>query len=471
MLFNSWIFFFFLLLVLPVYYCLSRRAQNVWLLAASYIFYGWWDWRFLGLIFISTLVDYVCGLLIDRQPDKPRQRKYVWISCATNLGILGVFKYYDFFVHSMVNLLSQIGFHPNLPFLEVILPVGISFYTFQTLSYTIDIYRGKLKPCRDFLDFSLFVAFYPQLVAGPIERARHLIPQIQTTRIVNSQDFPEGCHLILLGLFKKVAIADTIAPQVDLIFTDPSTQSTSALIGGVYLFAIQIYGDFSGYSDIARGLSKLHGFDLMENFNQPYFARSITEFWRRWHISLSTWLRDYLYIPLGGNRCGKRRMYLNLMITMVLGGLWHGASWRFVAWGGLHGIFLAVHKMMLGHRTEKETESFSARPFINMMKIIAVFHLVCLTWIYFRASSFSSALVYIQSIFTNLNSFSLLDLRLPLLAIATVCAIDIPCYRAQSHTALMQFPAWIRVIIYVLMTMGIMLLGGTRDVPFIYFQF
>jgi len=297
MVFTSHIFiFYFLPIVLLLYYCVPYQ-RNLLLVVASYVFYGWWDWRFLSLLWISTLIDYVCGRAMERHPR--RKRAWLLASMLSNLGILGGFKYFNFFVDSAATLLAAVGLEPHLPVLRVILPVGISFYTFQTMSYTIDVYRGHLAPTRSLLDFALYVAYFPQLVAGPIERATHLLKQISSPRLVTRPMIESGCFLILRGLFRKVVIADGVAPLVNGIFAEPEYYSWMKLSLGAALFAIQIYCDFAGYSDIARGASRLMGIELMVNFRQPYFSRNITEFWRRWHISLSTWLRDYLYIPLG----------------------------------------------------------------------------------------------------------------------------------------------------------------------------
>jgi D-alanyl-lipoteichoic acid acyltransferase DltB (MBOAT superfamily) len=298
MLFNSFEFLVFFPLVLALYYVLGRRGQNLLLLLASYLFYGWWDWRFCSLLALSTLIDFFCGLAMDRWPD--RKRVWLAVSVVAGLGILGFFKYFNFFVDTAALALSTLGVEPHLPVLRIVLPVGISFYTFQTMSYTLDVYRGHLAPTRNLLDFGLYVAFFPQLVAGPIERATHLLKQFAAPRVVTRSMIESGCFLILLGYFRKVVIADGVSPMVETIFASSATAPWHQLVTGAVLFSIQIYGDFAGYSDIARGLSRLLGIQLMVNFKQPYLSRNITEFWRRWHISLSTWLRDYLYIPPGG---------------------------------------------------------------------------------------------------------------------------------------------------------------------------
>ncbi|MEZ6050276.1 MAG: MBOAT family O-acyltransferase [Planctomycetaceae bacterium] len=317
-LFNSPEFAIFLVVVLAAYYALSSRAQNVLLVVASYFFYGWWDWRFCLLLAFSTVLDFTCALKIEGSLEQQR-KWWLWLSVCGNLGVLGFFKYYDFFVTSAFQALSFWGLEPNPPLLKVILPVGISFYTFQTMAYTIDVYRRKMEPTRDFILMALYVSYFPQLVAGPIERAQHMFKQFARARHVEERRLLTGGFLILLGLFKKLAIADAVAPRVNEIYLVSGEASWLTLLEGAWLFSLQIYGDFSGYSDIARGVSRLLGIELMVNFRQPYLSQSITEFWRRWHISLSTWLRDYLYIPLGGNRLGPVRTYVNLIITMLLG--------------------------------------------------------------------------------------------------------------------------------------------------------
>ena len=342
MLFNSLEFFLFLPIVFILYWFVCKKylkTQNILLLIASYVFYGMWDWRFLSLILFSTIVDYFVALKINTLEHQTKRKLWLSVSIIFNLGLLGFFKYYNFFVDSWVDLVSMFGYHMQSTWtLKVILPVGISFYTFQTMSYSFDVYYKKIKPTRDFLSFAAFVSFFPQLVAGPIERASNLLHQITNKRTFNYNQSVSGLKLILWGLFKKVVIADALGPLVDDIFTNYNSYPSSTLILGAVFFSFQIYGDFSGYSDIAIGTSRLFGFNLMKNFSFPYFSRDIAEFWRRWHISLSTFLKDYLYIPIGGNKHGAIRTNINLMITMLLGGLWHGASWNFITWGAINGV-------------------------------------------------------------------------------------------------------------------------------------
>jgi len=475
MLFNSLEFFIFLPIVLGIYYLLSMRMQNAWLLVASYVFYGSWDWRFLGLILISTVVDYVVGIRLGRTENPASRKRLLAISMVTNLGILGVFKYYGFFVGSFAALLESIGFQAHITILQFVLPVGISFYTFQTMSYTIDVYRRRIEHTHDLLTFGLYVAYFPQLVAGPIERAHHLLPMLQAPRQIKWTDIAVGFELVLIGFFKKVAIADTLGPIVDTRFVDPGLVSGQDLLITTYLFALQIYCDFSGYSDIARGTSRLFGVDLMRNFNQPYLSQSITEFWRRWHISLSTWLRDYLYISIGGNRKGLGRTYVNLMITMLLGGLWHGANWTFVIWGGLHGLYLATHKAMLNFKGAAKPVR-DTRLIPGLIKVFITFQLVCLTWVFFRAPDFESAIEVLTRILFWEEAVGdipplILGERIMLLVGTLVC-IDFWQARRGDHAIMVSWH-WIpRALGYATLILLTVTLGNLIDeVPFIYFQF
>ncbi|MDZ4861314.1 MAG: MBOAT family protein [Candidatus Hydrogenedentes bacterium] len=482
MLFNSWTFAAFIVIVLPIYYSLSRRGQNLFLLVASYVFYGWWDWRFLGLLWVSTVVDYAVALSLDKTTSPGRRRGLISISLFTNLGMLGFFKYFDFFVTSAIDALSTLGIPASPPLLEVVLPVGISFYSFQTLSYALDVYRRDQPACRSFVDFALFVAYLPQLVAGPIERATRLLPQIQADRRVGQREWATGLQLILWGYVKKVAIADSLARYADAAFTNPAGCDALTLLLCVYAFAIQIYCDFSGYSDIARGISRLMGIELMENFRQPYLSRNITEFWRRWHISLSTWLRDYLYIPLGGNRGGPFAQYKNIMITMLLGGLWHGANWTFVIWGGLHGIFLAVHKFYLRKRKVSfEPVPIGVGPWLNYAAgVFVTFHLVCLTWVFFRAPDLDSALAYNALLINNSAAVSSALATPDFLGLwealffygLVIFALDFRCWRRASELPFTEEDAWWRRgIAYAAGMLILMLVRENSSGAFIYFQF
>jgi alginate O-acetyltransferase complex protein AlgI len=386
MLFNSYTFWLFYAVVAVLYFRLRHRGQNVLLLAASCFFYGCWDWRFLGLLAVSTVVDYWVARWLDRL-ETPRSRKALLIvSITVNLGILAFFKYYGFFATELQSLLTAVHLPVLIPTLDVVLPVGISFYTFQTMSYTIDVYRRDLKACHNLLDFALYVSFFPQLVAGPIERATHLLPQMMNPRVHRRGDFAEGLYLVVTGLFTKVFVADTMATVANGVFATPASQLTGAeALLGVYAFSFQIYGDFSGYSSMARGVAKWLGFDLMENFRRPYFAQAPSEFWQRWHISLSQWLRDYLYIPLGGNRGGTLLTYRNLLLTMLLGGLWHGANWTFLAWGAYHGLLLCAFRLVATRRARDAADSSSG--LMTFLRRVLMFHLVCFGWLLFRAET------------------------------------------------------------------------------------
>lgn len=467
MIFNSIQFAVFFSVVLAAYWRFGRREQNRFLLVASYIFYGWWDWRFLGLLLLSTAVDYMVGQGLRDQSDVAKRKRLLLLSIAVNLGILGFFKYFGFFSDSLESSLAAIGADWLAPELGIVLPVGISFYTFQSMSYTIDVYRGQLKPVRNFLDFALYVSFFPQLVAGPIERATRLVPQIIKTRARPSgDDVSSAVALIVIGLVKKVVIADTAARVANDVFSRPGEAGAVELVVGVYCFAIQIYGDFSGYSDIARGTSRLLGIELVENFRQPYFATTITDFWRRWHISLSNWLRDYLYIPLGGNRRGSRRTYINLSITMLLGGLWHGAAWTFVVWGGLQGAYLMFERRFGLDATPV------GRP-RRFLRALVTFHLTCFAWIFFRADNFGDATEVITGILTlRSGSLPTLDIANVLIPAALlIVLIDQLQIRTKSDSGLPSLNPVALGVVYGLSVVAVLLSSGGSPVPFVYFQF
>lgn len=470
MVFNSLVFLVFFLVVYGLYRALPHRGQNVLLLVSSYFFYGWWDWRFLSLIFVSTLVDYWAGLAIAGAGDDTRRRKMaLWVSLIANLGILGFFKYFNFFADNLVVLLQSIGISAPVRHLDIILPVGISFYTFQTMSYTLDIYRRQLRPTRSFVDFAAFVSFFPQLVAGPIERAAKLLPQIQNPRTITRADLESGAWLVFWGLFKKCVVADNLAGLVDGVFGGGAATGAQSLLA-LYAFAFQIYCDFSGYSDIARGLARWMGIELMLNFNNPYFALNPRDFWTRWHISLSSWLRDYLYIPLGGNRKGRRRTYVNLALTMLLGGLWHGAAWTFVAWGAFHGIMLAIYHAWAERFSPKGTAD-SGR-WIGLRRVW-MFHLVCLGWLFFRAESMGQAGDMLAGMFTNfawnVDATNLLaGLAIFCLPLWLVQWLQVKTGNLAAPTELSLVP---RVALYATMALMFLALGNTGGGAFIYFQF
>ena len=405
--FISIAFLIFLPVVFAVYWALGRyhRWQNVCLLVASYVFYGWWDWRFLILIIVTSLSSFVSGLWMGRCP--PGSAKARWLLAGNvilNLGILAVFKYYDFFVASLSSALAPLGISLDLPTLSLVLPVGISFYTFQSLSYSVDVYRRQLQPTRDAVAFFTFIAFFPQLVAGPIERASHLLPQILSPRRFRYAEAVEGLRRILWGAFKKMVIADNCALAVNSIWADVPEASAMTLVVGMLLFTFQIYGDFSGYSDIAIGTARLFGIRLKENFRLPYFSRSMAEFWRRWHISLMTWFRDYLYIPLGGSRYGNLRLVRNTLLVFFLSGLWHGANWTFVLWGLYHGVLLVGERMLRGAKREKGE---SVVRLADAFKVLLVFLLVCIGWVIFRAETVNDAFAYLGQMSEGLFSLHL----------------------------------------------------------------
>jgi D-alanyl-lipoteichoic acid acyltransferase DltB (MBOAT superfamily) len=475
-LFTELIFWVFFGAVGLAYVILPHRAQNRMLLVASYVFYGAWDWRFLSLILLSTVVDYLVGQRMAREIVQDRRRKLLWTSLGVNLGMLGVFKYFGFFADSFQAMLASVGYQADPITLAIVLPVGISFYTFQTLSYTIDIYRRELKPTQDFLDFALFVAFFPQLVAGPIERARNLLPNIERPRILTWENLGRGAVLCLLGLIKKVVIADGVAPSVDAVYASPDPSRLDIALA-TWLFAIQIYCDFSGYTDIARGVAKMLGFGLMRNFAQPYFAADPQEFWRRWHISLSTWLRDYLYISLGGNRGSRWHIYRNLMLTMALGGLWHGAAWNFVLWGLYQGGLLAVHRACAGrhgHTGEGARRGWLAWIW-RLVAIVVFFQVVCYGWLLFRATSFEQIQEFTGRLLGILAAPDGRTMPLPpfasLLGMGMLLVWDILVERSGDVRFYARWPMLVRAGLYAGMIYLLAFGATTQTSAFIYFQF
>ena len=408
MLFNSFEYLFFLPLVFMIYWFLLKntvKGQNIFVLLVSYLFYGWWDWRFLALIAFSTLVDYFVGLKMSGEHSQTRKKGLLIVSLTINLGLLGFFKYYNFFVDSWISAFDTLGVSMHKSTLDIILPVGISFYTFQTLSYTIDIYRGKLRPTSSLINFAAYVSFFPQLVAGPIERATNLLPQVTKKRVFNEEKAISGVNLIIWGLFQKVVISDSCAPYVNAIFGGyQEVNSLSLALGAVY-FAFQIYGDFAGYSNIAIGSARLLGFDLMRNFNYPYFSRDMAEFWRRWHISLSTWFRDYVYIPLGGSRGTKANQLRNVLIIFLVSGLWHGASWTFVFWGALHALFFIPILLSKSKRKNLDQVAYNTilPNFKEILQMLCTFILACIAWVFFRADGMKIAGRYLYRLFTDLT--------------------------------------------------------------------
>lgn len=471
MLFNSIEFAIFLPIVFILYWALRKhfRFQLYILLVASYIFYGWWDWRFLSLIIFSSGIDFLIGKRLGTLTGESKRKMLLGLSLLTNLGLLGFFKYYNFFSESLSEAFTFFGKEIPTGRLDIILPVGISFYTFQTLSYTIDVYRRKLEPTDDWLAFFGFVSFFPQLVAGPIERASHLLGQFQKPRIFDYSFAVSGIRLIIWGLFKKIVIADNAAFMVDEIFLDYTNQSSLSLILGVVLFAFQIYGDFSGYSDIAIGLSRIFGFDLMLNFRFPYLAQNINDFWKRWHISLSSWFRDYVYIPLGGSRVSTWVSFRNVLIVFLVSGFWHGANWTFIIWGLIHGILYVPFFFMKPHQDLHEHSILK-----NLPKIFLTFTVVCLGWIFFRADSLSQAVNYIGLMFTNEGSSNFIfeaNKRKIILGIVMLCIMGmmiIEGYYESKQRKEVLLPSWSLVLIVLF----IFYFGGFKNhESFIYFQF
>jgi len=479
MIFNSLEFALFLPIVFILYWFVTQRnlkTQNWLIVTASYFFYGWWDWRFLSLIAFSSVVDYLIGLRLSKEETSQIKKKtLLWTSICINLGFLGFFKYYNFFAESFSDAFTFLGYSIDPTRLNIILPVGISFYTFQTLSYTIDVYRKKLKPTKDLGVFLAFVSFFPQLVAGPIERATNLLPQFTIKRIFNYSSSVDGLRQILWGLFKKVVIADSCAEYANIIFENYESLSGSTLFLGAVFFAFQIYGDFSGYSDIAIGTARLFGFRLMKNFAFPYFSRDIAEFWRKWHISLSTWFRDYLYIPLGGSKGSRFKQIRNIFIIFIVSGFWHGANWTFIAWGALNAVYFLP--LLLLNKNRKNLDNAASSKFLpsfqEFISIGITFFLTTIAWVFFRAESLPKAIDYVSEIFSS-SIVSLPEIR-PLNLI-TLLGVFIFFEWIGRHNEYgieklgLNWKKPIRWILYGVLSVIIFSQLGNEQ-PFIYFQF
>lgn len=486
MLFNSLEFLVFLPVVFALYWLIPKRGlsiQNLLVVGASYLFYGWWDWRFLSLILFSTVVDYTLGIAISNQSKERNKKLLLYLSLATNLGILGFFKYYNFFLDNLTDSLSVLGFELNMTTLNIILPVGISFYTFQTLSYTIDVYRKRMEPTRDFVAFAAFVSFFPQLVAGPIERATNLLPQFVKARNFDYQLAVNGCRQILWGFFKKVVIADNCSVYANDLFATYDQHSGITLIMGALFFTFQIYCDFSGYSDIAIGTSRLFGFNLMQNFAFPYFSRDIAEFWRRWHISLSTWFRDYLYIPLGGSKGGTAMKVRNTFAIFVVSGFWHGANWTFIVWGLLNAIYFLP--LLLTNKNRSNIGAVAHGRLLpsitDVFKMGLTFGLTVIAWVFFRAENVGHAFAYLKQMASSLLSkAAIIDgynyvywelgatLPLSILGLLTVEWLN-----RDGQFGLDRMPKnlAVRWTIYALVLFAIQFLGNFNETEFIYFAF
>jgi len=482
MLFNSIDFAFFLPIVFILYWYVFNRdlkLQNLFLVFASYVFYGWWDWRFLTLILFSTFVDYAIGLQLNKEDNENKRKALLFASIAVNIGFLGFFKYYNFFLDNFIDAFSFFSATFKANSLNIILPVGISFYTFQTLSYTIDTYKRKLEPNTNFIAFAAFVSFFPQLVAGPIERATNLLPQFNRKRTFNYSYASDGMRQILWGLFKKIVIADNCAEYANFIFDNSSTLSGSTLVLGALFFTFQIYGDFSGYSDIAIGTARLFGFKLMKNFAFPYFSRDIAEFWRRWHISLSTWFRDYLYIPLGGSRGSISIKLRNVFIIFIVSGFWHGANWTFIVWGALNAIYFLPLLLSKNNRNHLDTVA-KGKLLPNLkisFQILLTFGLTVFAWIFFRAESISHAFDYILGIFSSsLFSFPRFDgmQQASITILITGIFLCMEWVGREEEYALaslgLKWRRPFRWAVYYVLIFVIFFLGG-REQEFIYFQF
>lgn len=482
MLFNSFEFLVFLPVVFLLYWFVFQKklvTQNLLLLVASYFFYGWWSIEFLGLLAISTLLDYLYGFSVA-SPNRKKAKLFLWLSIVNNLGILAIFKYYNFFAEQFQSSMELLGFKVNPILLQIALPVGISFYTFHGMSYVFDIYREKQKPIRSFIDYAVFVSFFPLLVAGPIERANHLLPQIQRIRHFNYTQAVEGMRLILWGFFKKVVIADNLAGIADEILGNYHDVNAFTLFMGIVAFSFQIYGDFSGYSDIALGTAKLFGFELLSNFKFPYFSRNIAEFWRRWHISLSSWFKDYLYIPLGGSRNGKLQAVRNTFIIFLVSGFWHGASWNFIIWGGVHALGFMPLLLLNRNRTfvnETIAENRSLPTFREFRQVLFTFGYVTFAWIFFRAETLQQSVGIISHLVTDTVNNPGQYLQLPggkkmILFVLPLLMIDWYLRRDERRYKVPQNRI-IRWCIYLFLTIGIinMLSQSDESNSFIYFQF
>jgi D-alanyl-lipoteichoic acid acyltransferase DltB (MBOAT superfamily) len=471
MLFNSGTFLQFFAAFLLLYYCVRNHlaARNVLIVLASYFFYGWWDYRFLALLLLSSLADFAVGLGLERLA-RPRARQaLLTVSLVVNLGILGCFKYYDFFIASLMELLGQIGVQAQPPLLRVILPVGISFYTFQTMSYAIDVYRREIPATRNLVEFLAYVSFFPQLVAGPIERGKHLLPQFSQARRITRPMLEEGIWLCVWGMFKKVVLADNLAPLVEMVYDQPRPGALMVVLATL-AFGGQIYCDFSGYSDIARGTARILGFEIMVNFNLPYVARNVREFWSRWHISLSTWLRDYLYIPLGGNRRGPLQTHRNLFLTMLLGGLWHGASWNFVAWGAWHGLGLAAHRFWSARRDVAPERPARAMGAAVSWALTMAF--VFYGWLLFRAGSWEQIVALTRALGDPSRPAWTASYCLNLaLFLGPLVAMQSWQFARKDLLAPLQLRGWVRTLLQGALLAAIILFWEKEKVAFIYFQF
>lgn len=477
MLFNSIRFLIFFPIVVFLYFALAPKYRWVLLLIASYYFYMCWRVEYIILIILSTLVDYKAGIGIEDAKDDRTRKRYLVLSLVVNLGLLFFFKYFNFLGDSLNNLFSSINMNAAVPELKVLLPIGISFYTFQTLSYTIDVYRGKKKAEHHLGIFAVYVSFFPQLVAGPIERSSHLMPQFKEVHEFKYRNVSDGLKLMMWGFFKKLVIADRAAMLVNKIYSNPGNYEGFALWLATYLFAFQIFSDFSAYSDIARGSAQVMGFDLRQNFRRPYFAHNIGEFWHNWHISLSTWFRDYVYIPLGGSRVGKMRYYLNIMIVFLTSGLWHGANWTFVFWGGLHGIYYIITHLFIA-LPFGWLKSLHRKRAVRILEIIFTFHTVCFAWIFFRANTLGEAFYIARHLFSGLKlefsstwGLTTINMGIMLISVFIMMMVQIIQRKVSIREYLGRYPLMVRYLVYFGLILLIFTMGLFTKDEFIYFQF
>jgi alginate O-acetyltransferase complex protein AlgI len=472
MTFVSFEFIVFFVIFLALYFVLPHKLQNRLLLVANYVFYAWWDYRFLSLLILSSIIDYLCGLLIDQSQNEFDRRKFLAIGISFNMVTLCVFKYFDFFAQNLHDLLWTIGFNVSMPVLNIILPIGISFYTFQTMSYTIDVYLREVKATRNFLDFLVFVGFFPHLVAGPILRARNLVPQVLAPRHVTWEQFSSGAALALCGFFKKIVIADAMGAYVDTVFADKAPNGVAVLLA-TYAFAFQIYGDFSGYSDIARGIARMIGFDIMINFRLPYLSATPTEFWRRWHISLSSWIRDYFYFPLGGNRLGRWRTALNLMFVMTVAGLWHGAANHFILWGAYHGTLILVYRGLEWVNQRFMRWSWPYSPVFRPIAVIIFFHLVCFGWLIFRVTGTEQMKLMLEQLWFHFSpgTYVWSEVGYLPLYVAVFMGFELIQEHMKDLEPWLRLPALGRATVYSSAIYGIALLAPEKTLGFIYFAF
>lgn len=482
MLFNTLDFAIFLPIVFAIYWMLSLSLvrQNAWIVITSLVFYGWWDWRFLFLLISSALVDYLVGIKLTSTDIEKHRKYWLWLSIVVNLGLLGFFKYQHFFIENFVSAFRLFGYTLDVRPLQYILPVGISFYTFQTMSYSIDVYRRRLLPAQNFTSFLAYVSFFPQLVAGPIERATHLLPQFEKERTFSYPNAVQGMRQILWGLLKKMVIADNCAAIADPIFAEYANLPGSTLLLGVILFAVQIYGDFSGYSDIAIGTAKLFGFELLQNFAFPYFSRDVGEFWRRWHISLTSWFKDYVYIPLGGSRVGRWKIIRNVLVVFLLSGFWHGPNWQYIVWGVWHAL-LFVPLMLLGNNRQYLHPVAAGKllpSFGEITRMVITFSLVCIGWVFFRSPDITSAFEYLR-IMASPSLFIIPKLEQEAMTFTLILLIlvffSVEWWGRESQFALGRLEGWSssvgRWAVYLILLSMLGLFMKAEDVPFIYFQF